>query len=597
MEEEEEEEEGDVESGQHAQIEDGADQNKPLLSARQPHAHNDNNNNNNSNTNLSSNNSSNGSPTAREDVKEDATVWLLLVCTGGIILAYFIYGLLQERIMTEPYGEGDKASKFRHVELLVTINRMFAMVLALACLTYQGTPSDHTPFYKYFFASVVNMLCSWCQYESLEYISFPMQVVAKSSKIIFTMFMGICVRGVNYGVREYLMAFMITVGLIIYRLGGGGTDGNENDKLIAAENSALFAVGIGLIGGYVLTDGFVSNWQQSIFREHSVTSYQMMYAINTCSFFVGLGMLFMHDDMWAGIDFIFSNPECLLHVVGISTVGAIGQVFIFNTISNFGAVTYAIIMTCRQLISVLASIFLYHHNTTALGWVGLCCVFTGLILKVWGKYSDAQAKKLDKSLRANLKFARKSIDAFDRAIQGHPKYNDFNNSRAQNKYVKFINTQANDSATGHHNSPSHDDNEVNGQCHRHHNNSNNNHGLHATHPQYHHQNRVDECASDATSECTSDGGADVFHDAKTTHLPTDSDTDIDHFFAEHSYNEVHHNIKVRLRQGGYDNMAADIDVNEVVSRVTGILNDDTENDNDTYYDNDSYYDRDRRPRQ
>ena len=46
------------------------------------------------------------------------------------------------------------------------------------------------PFHKYAFASFSNIMSSWCQYEALKYVSFPTQVVSKSSKLIPVMIMG-----------------------------------------------------------------------------------------------------------------------------------------------------------------------------------------------------------------------------------------------------------------------------------------------------------------------------------------------------------------------------------------------------------------------
>jgi solute carrier family 35 (adenosine 3'-phospho 5'-phosphosulfate transporter), member B2 len=45
----------------------------------------------------------------------------------------------------------------------------------------------------------------------------------------------------------------------------------------------------------------------------------------------------------------------------------VSQLFIFLTIKQFGPVVFAIIMSTRILLSILASCFLYDHHIPALG--------------------------------------------------------------------------------------------------------------------------------------------------------------------------------------------------------------------------------------
>lgn len=43
-------------------------------------------------------------------------------------------------------------------------------------LLFRKQSTHTTPLYKYVFCSLSNIMSSWCQYEALKYVSFPMQV-------------------------------------------------------------------------------------------------------------------------------------------------------------------------------------------------------------------------------------------------------------------------------------------------------------------------------------------------------------------------------------------------------------------------------------
>ena len=52
-------------------------------------------------------------------------------------------------------------------------------------LLYQGEPTSNVaPLHKYFYISFSNTIASFCQYESLRYISFPTQTLGKCGKMI-----------------------------------------------------------------------------------------------------------------------------------------------------------------------------------------------------------------------------------------------------------------------------------------------------------------------------------------------------------------------------------------------------------------------------
>jgi solute carrier family 35 (adenosine 3'-phospho 5'-phosphosulfate transporter), member B2 len=57
-------------------------------------------------------------------------------------------------------------------------------------LYFKPRRSQSTVIYEFSFPSISNMLSSWCQYEALQYVSFPATTLFKSFKLAPVMAMG-----------------------------------------------------------------------------------------------------------------------------------------------------------------------------------------------------------------------------------------------------------------------------------------------------------------------------------------------------------------------------------------------------------------------
>lgn len=103
---------------------------------------------------------------------------LLCFCAGGLLTSYLIWGLLQERIMAYNYSETEsKSERFTNSQFLVFMNRIFALCVSLLVIGIQRRVTVHQPpLYKYSYGSFSNIISSWCQYEALKFVSFPVQV-------------------------------------------------------------------------------------------------------------------------------------------------------------------------------------------------------------------------------------------------------------------------------------------------------------------------------------------------------------------------------------------------------------------------------------
>lgn len=114
----------------------------------------------------------------------------LLICIVSLNVTFVIWGVLQERMLTRRYPRYT-GEYFTYSYALVFTNRFWTLIMSSILMFYfKPKRSCSTVIYEYSFPSISNMLSSWCQYESLRYVSFPAVTLFKSFKLAPVMAMG-----------------------------------------------------------------------------------------------------------------------------------------------------------------------------------------------------------------------------------------------------------------------------------------------------------------------------------------------------------------------------------------------------------------------
>ena len=321
----------------------------------------------------------------------------LMFCAIGLQTAYLTWGVLQERIMTQSYGEVlsgdgqtviDAGAKFGNSQFLVFVNRVLALLVAWLYIKNSSQPRTTVPTYKYSYCSLSNVMSSWFQYEALKYVSFPTQVLGKACKVIPVMIMGKFVSGNKYSWFEWFTALLLSIGVSFFLFG------TPQDTSKGADSTGLS--GLLLMVGYMGFDSFTSNWQGQLFKEYKMSSFQMMLGVNLFSTTFTLGSLIQRGDFLNSIAFMLTYGEFMWHCIILSICSAVGQLFIYYTIGQFGAVVFIIIMTTRQALAILLSCVIYGHPVTAVGLLGILTVFLALGLRIhntWAKKKKEAASK------------------------------------------------------------------------------------------------------------------------------------------------------------------------------------------------------------
>jgi len=309
----------------------------------------------------------------------------VLGCGLGLQVSYLTWGYLQEKIMTTAYQDSaGNTQQFSDAQFLVFVNRILAFALALLIITLTRQNRHRSPLYKYSYCSFSNIMSSWCQYEALKYVSFPTQVLAKASKIIPVMLMGKVVSNKTYERYEYMVAALISLGMVFF-LFGKASSGKTDDSVTTLS-------GVLILVGYMAFDSFTSNWQGELFKEYSMSSIQMMAGVNLFSCLLTSVSLLQQGVFVSSLLFMSQFPRFVVDCLLLSLCSAVGQLFIYHTISAFGPVVFVIIMTVRQVLAVVLSCIVFSHAISVTSLFGIIIVFSALFLKIYCSYKLKQKK-------------------------------------------------------------------------------------------------------------------------------------------------------------------------------------------------------------
>jgi len=103
--------------------------------------------------------------------------------------------------------------------------------------------------------------------------------------------------------------------------------------------------------------------------------------------------------------FIRSHPSVTTPLAQFALTGALGQLFIFETLQHFGSLTLVTITLTRKLFTMLLSVVVYNHQLTLGQWLGAAVVFAGISVEAFVKRKDAHAKRvMQEQEKAKIKY-------------------------------------------------------------------------------------------------------------------------------------------------------------------------------------------------
>jgi len=313
-----------------------------------------------------------------------------LLIAAALHACFISYGIFKEKLVTQ--------DKVASVVLVLSSRAMSVICSAVALLVTQKSLRLGAPLWSMSAFAFTNELSTFAGYEMLKYVSFPVQVMAKSVKMLPNMMMGRIVNGTRYSFFQYGQAIAALICVAIMHVSDEAAHGEKGSPSGAmSENWKLF-MGVVMLLVFFAGDSFTSQWQTNLYSKYPhLTQLQMMLGGNF------LGMVFTSSNLYyswpkirASIQLATENPEVLQRIVALGVVSALGQFCIYSAIRILGSLSFTWIMTARQLLSVLISLIFFGHGFS---FVKLLCILTVFAIMSWKQLSKIPEKIKERKQR------------------------------------------------------------------------------------------------------------------------------------------------------------------------------------------------------
>ena len=303
----------------------------------------------------------------------------LIIGAGGIYGAFLYYGSLQEDVFRYTAADG---GTFQQAWFLQVLEALANVVIGFLGMQLMG-PTKNIPLTMFGISGASQVTAKACTSLALANgLSFPVATLAKSGKMAPVMAGSLLLGGAKYSLREYLQVAAIIGGTAIVSMG----------KKKGGSNSML---GVFYIIMSLVFDGVTAGFQKKLKVETAKAGvkpkpYDFMYWTNLFMALTAAVVAIALGEFTSGLAFCTANPDIMSKIIKFSLCSAVGQSFIFYTISNFDPLVLSTVTTTRKIFSVILSILLKGHSLSLTGW-------SGILLSCGGILSEMQAKSSGKS--------------------------------------------------------------------------------------------------------------------------------------------------------------------------------------------------------
>lgn len=223
---------------------------------------------------------------------------------------------------------------------------------------------------------------------SMKYLNYPAKTLIKSSRVIFTMIMGIIIGRKKYSTVDYVMVIMLVFGLSMFL------------HADMTSNAVFHPVGVAMLITSLSLDGAVSNWSEVIMNRHDLGQDEFHMLLYFFSFIIMFVAAYQTNEIQAGINFFFQTHGTMTEVQDVTnqfytwsindktfalalfcTIGIFGGSCACAITKRFGALAMSVTTTARKATTIFLSFALFPNACTAEHIVGVLIFVSGLLLK------------------------------------------------------------------------------------------------------------------------------------------------------------------------------------------------------------------------
>jgi UDP-galactose transporter B1 len=320
----------------------------------------------------------------------------LIICASGICFSYWIYGFLQEKLITksrlgatfilaiQTVANCFVASIWQRIERRIKTTKTITA-------TAKTTKTKTSNYLLMRLNHPLLLLTSACYVfamvgsnECLRFVSYPVAVLAKSCKLIPTMVMGSLIERRQYSTQQWIAAIFISSGIALFNY--SRLPQKQQDEQQQTSDDNQYWKGMILLFISLCMDGFLGACQGILKRpgkdQRPPTAVETMLYVNLYSLIFLIPMAVTSGQWVEGIRLLKDNEQLRLSLALLNGVVSIGQVFIFLTITWYSSLVTTTITTTRKFFTILFSVLHFGHSFSVGQWTSVAMVFGGLYLSI-----------------------------------------------------------------------------------------------------------------------------------------------------------------------------------------------------------------------
>ena len=114
----------------------------------------------------------------------------------------------------------------------------------------------------------------------------------------------------------------------------------------------------------------------------------MMFGINASSVLITMAAMLIGGDIPLVLEFLAYNPQTVWYNIATSVTSATGQIAIYYCIRTYGPTVFTIVMTTRQVFSIVLSNILFDHPTSPGSVAGAGLVFLAVFYSSYRRLGE-----------------------------------------------------------------------------------------------------------------------------------------------------------------------------------------------------------------
>ena len=245
------------------------------------------------------------------------------------------------------------------------------------------------PLRTYVGLSLIRALDLGMTNTAMLFLNYPAKTLIKSSRVVFTMLLGLVIGGKSYRCRDYVAVSLLVTGLGIF---------------LHADSKAsvvFHPIGVMMLVVSLTCDGTLNNWSEVIMREYRVGQDEFQLQLYSIALVAMLGAAHAKGELLLGMKHFFLEPgtvaeiesgdtpedgvytwtiqrKCLV-LFFFSFTGLLGSSCAGAITKRFGALSMSIVGTARKAMTLFLS-FIAFRNTCTLEHIAGMIIFLGALL-------------------------------------------------------------------------------------------------------------------------------------------------------------------------------------------------------------------------